>query len=256
MKLPITEIPSSTVNLPVLKKDVRVRAMTIKEEKNILTAKDAGDTDDILYSISELVKACTYDSLDFETLPMPDIIAIFIKIIKLSKGTVCTHNYICHNMVEDKDGNPQECLCKFSSDVDLDNIVFRGGSESDTIHLNNGIVISMKYPTPEIYEKARQKATKDNELDETDFHLRVYAYCISNVIQGSDIYTEFTDDEIYEWFLSLNEKELEKFVPFFENVPVAELKYTVTCPKCQHTETITLRGLDDFFTQDILESRL
>ena len=36
MKLPLTTIPSSTVKLPVLKKEVRVRAMNIKEEKKAL----------------------------------------------------------------------------------------------------------------------------------------------------------------------------------------------------------------------------
>ena len=52
MKLPLTTIPSSTVKLPVLKKEVRVRAMNIKEEKNLLIAKDAGDVNDVLFSIN------------------------------------------------------------------------------------------------------------------------------------------------------------------------------------------------------------
>ena len=99
MKLPLTTIPSSTVKLPVLKKEVRVRAMNIKEEKNLLIAKDAGDVNDVLFSINELVKECTYGELNFDTLTIPDVAALFIKIIELSKGATTTHSYICRNTI-------------------------------------------------------------------------------------------------------------------------------------------------------------
>lgn len=260
MKLPLTEIPSSTVVLPVLKKEVRVRAMNIKEEKILLTAKDAGDKKDVMFSISELVKACTYDELDFNTLSIADIVAIFIMILKLSKGTTAVHSYICHNEINEN-GKSKECGNVFTVDVNLDDIVFKGGDIKPVIELNNGIVLNMRYPTPSIYEKATNDAIKVHEdgrkeLDEAEMYLRAYAYCIKSIIKGNDVYSEFTDDEIYEWFISMNENTLEKIIPFFESLPIAELTYEVKCPKCGHSETVTLRGLDSFFTQDMSESRL
>ena len=120
-KLPLTIVPSSTVKLPVAGKEIRVRAMNIREEKNLLTAKDAGNTDDILFCINELVKACTYGKLDFENLSIPDVTALFLKIVELSKGPTCVHTYICHNKVDGED-----CLGQIEVEVDLRNVKFIG----------------------------------------------------------------------------------------------------------------------------------
>lgn len=237
-KLPLTEIPSGEVALPVLKKTVRVRAMNIKEEKILLMAKDAGDNSDIIFSIKELVKECTYGELDFTNLSIPDIIALFIKIVELSKGPVSNHTYICHN---DVDGH--ECGGHISVDVDLRNVKFTGGAESNLVHLPNEIIVELKYPTPEIYKEAIEES-KDNQLEAK---LRIYAYCIASVVQGETVYNEFTKEEIYDWLLSLPETVLEGFNKFFDDVPQASLTYEVKCPKCGYSETVTLTELEDFF---------
>lgn len=258
MKLPLTIVPSSTVMLPVLKKEYRVRAMNIREEKNLLTAKDAGNTDDVLFAINELVKECTYGNLDFDTLAVPDVVALFVKIIELSKGPTCVHTYICRNTVQDND-NQVECGQEINVTVDLRTIKFSEGNTNNLIELQDGITIELMYPTPEIYKAAIndskvvvQENGKDvTKINEAEARLRAYAYCIKSVIQGENIYTEYTHDEVYNWLLDMNETVLKRLIDFFNNIPTASLTYDVVCPKCGHKETITLTGLDDFFTQDI-----
>lgn len=241
-KLPLTIVPSSTVKLPVVGKEIRVRAMNIREEKNLLTAKDAGNTDDILFCINELVKACTYGKLDFENLSIPDVTALFLKIVELSKGPTCVHTYICHNKVDGED-----CLGQIEVEVDLRNVKFNGGKISNLIQLDNNIVLEMQYPTPEIYKEAIDKSN-ENPLET---QLRVYSYCIKSVIQGENVYNEFTKDEIYNWVLDMNDSVLQKFTDFFNDIPTATLTYDIVCPKCGHKETVTLTNIEDFFTQDI-----
>lgn len=245
-KLPLTIVPSSKVKLPVLGKEYRVRAMNIREEKNLLTAKDAGNSDDILFCINELVKACTYGKLDFENLSIPDVIALFLKIVELSKGPICIHNYICHNKVEGENGL-QDCLGKIEVEVDLRNVKFEKPKGNNLINLSNGIILEMKYPTPEIYKIAIEEA-KENPLET---QLRVYAYCIKSVIQGETVYNEFTKEEIYNWVLDMNDSVLQKFTDFFNDIPSASLSYEIVCPKCGYKETVTLTNVEDFFTQDI-----
>lgn len=255
MSLPLTTIPSGSVSLPVLKKKVRVRAMNIGEEKILLTSKDAGNTDDILFSIKELIKECTYGKIDFDVLTVPDLTAIFVKIIELSKGTTCVHNYICHNKIKDDDGTEHECKTHIPVEVDLKNIKYTGGDAPNTIQLPENIVLTLKYPTTEIYKSAFEDSKHDGIVNETEAQLRVYAYCISSVMQGENLYTEYTRDEIYTWMLELHETALKQFAAFFDSVPNAVLTYEVKCPKCGYSEIIELKGLDDFFMQDIPENR-
>lgn len=238
-KLPLTTVPSSEVELPILKKTYRVRAMTIKEEKNLLTAKDAGNDDDIHFAISELVKECTYGELDFNALALADIVALFIKIVELSKGPVVTHTYICHNKKDDG----TDCLGKISVNVDLRNVKFNGEEQSNLINLGNGIIAEMTYPTPAIYKAAFE----DSGQSELDNKLHIYAYCIKSVIQGENIYNEFTNEEIYNWLLTFDESALKELNKFFENMPQAVLAYDIICPNCGHKETVTLTELNDFF---------
>lgn len=251
MSLPLTTVPSGMVKLPVSKQEIRVRAMNIREEKILLTAKDAGNTDDILFAINNLVKECTYGKIDFDKLTIPDITALFIKIIELSKGTTCIHRYICHNTIKDENNNEKECGTSIDVVVDLKEIKFSGGEESPNIKIQDDIIVNLKYPTTEIYKSAFEDSTKNNEVNNVEAQLRIYAYCIASVIQGDTIYTEYTREEIYNWLLNMNENVLEKFINFFNDIPSASLTYEVKCPKCGYKEDITLTGLDDFFTQDI-----
>lgn len=251
MKLPLTTMPSCMVKLPVCKQEVRVRAMNIREEKILLTAKDAGNTDDILFAINNLIKECTYGKLDFDTLTIPDITALFIKIIELSKGTSCLHHYICHNIIKDENNNEKECGEHITVSVDLKNIKFSENKNEPIIEIQDNIIINLQYPTPEIYKAAFEDSKRDKNINETEIQLRVYAYCIKSVIQGETIYTEYSREEIFNWLLNMNENVLEKFIDFFNNIPSASLTYEVKCPKCGYKEDITLTGLDDFFMQDI-----
>ena len=240
-KLPLTTVPSSTVELPVLKKTVRVRAMNIREEKNLLTAKDAGNSEDIEFCITELIKECTYGSVDFESLTDPDVIAIFLKIVELSKGSTCVHTYVCHNMV---DG--QECLAHINVEVDLRKVKFDTKNVSNLVTIQDGITVELQYPTNEIYKKVIKKAKTEVEAK-----LMIFAFCIKSVMQGDSIYTEYTDEEIYNWLLDMNEESVKKIAAFFDSTPKASLSYDIVCPKCGYKETVILTDLEDFFGQDI-----
>jgi hypothetical protein len=237
--LPLTEIPSGEVELPVLKKTVRVRAMNIKEEKNLLTAKDAGEDADVVFSIKELVKACTYTDIDFTNMALPDVIASFIKIVELSKGPISHHTYICHN----KTKGGTDCGGKISIDVDLRNVKFTGGAETNLVHLPNNIIVELRYPTPEIYKDAIEQS-KDDQIDAK---LRIYAYCIVSLVQNEEVYNEFSKEEIYDWLVALPETALIEFNKFFDSIPQASLTYDVKCPKCGYSETVKLTELEDFF---------
>lgn len=247
--LPTIHITTSAVDLPVTKSSVRVRAMNVREEKILLTAKDAGQQEDVLFAINELVKACTYDSLDFARLPGPDVIALFIKIVELSKGPKTVHTYICQNEVEGK-----KCGGRIDVPVDLREIRFEGGEVDPLVRVQDDIQIELTYPNPELVRQAMADCVakdEDGNPDEIEAQLRLFAYSIKSVVTNTQIYTEFTKEEAYEWFLGLPDSALANVTKFFEDTPHAILQYVVACPKCGHSETVTLTNIDDFFTQGI-----
>ena len=64
---------------------------------------------------------------------------------------------------------------------------------------------------------------------------------------GKEVYTDFSDEEISEWLLTLDETALEKFKTFFEDMPSVSLTVPIECKKCGMKTSISYDGLEGFF---------
>ena len=247
--LPITEIPTNKITLPVLKKKVTVRAMTSQEEKILLIAKEAGTTSEVIDSIKNLITACIYSDpkkIIIEELCTTDIVALFIAIIDISKGSEINHIYRCINKI-----NGKECSEKIVVNVDLKKVKYTTNNVSDIIKVADNVYVKLSYPDTIEYEKAQ----KESNDDKFDYELRLCAYSIDSVIEN-DNSIEFSDEEIYEWTKKLPISVVSKIKEFISNMPKAILEYDVICPKCKNKSHIKLTTLEDFFTNDIPEVHL
>src|SRR5574344_897159 len=243
--LPITEIPSSSMTLPVTKKDITVRAMTTKEEKILLLGKECGDDAHVSMILNNLIKECTYSKItSFDNLSTPDIIAILLKIIELSRGSIVEHTYICKNL--DKDN--KVCNTKIVVPVDIKDVKYNVHENiNDTKSISDSVSVKLVYPSKQIYDNAKN----DSDGSDIDLKLHLCAYCIELVLEGEEVYNEYSHTEIYEWLLNFPSSIIKKISDYISSAPSAILEYDVKCPKCGYSQHIILNEITDFFMNDI-----
>jgi hypothetical protein len=86
--------------------------------------------------------------------------------------------------------------------------------------------------------------------DDGEFLLRFYSRLIKAVYYNDEVYTDFTNDEIYEWTLDLPHKTLKSFEEFIDSVPELVVEYDVVCPKCGTSDHYVAKNILDFFIFD------
>ena len=68
MALPIIETPRYELTLPSSDVQVQFRPFIVKEEKILLIAMESKDNNEIVAATKDILKACTFDKLDIETI--------------------------------------------------------------------------------------------------------------------------------------------------------------------------------------------
>ena len=88
MALPIIETPRYELTLPSSDVQVQFRPFIVKEEKILLIAMETKDNNEIVNATKDILKACTYEALDIDSLPMFDIEYLLLQIRSKSVGEV------------------------------------------------------------------------------------------------------------------------------------------------------------------------
>ena len=137
---------------------------------------ESNDNKEILNAIREILTACTYDSIDVNTLPIFDIEYIFLQIRSKSVGEVSKVKLLCP---DDKETY---------ADVEID--LTKVNVQVDDAHTNNVVIdenrklgIVFNYPTLEM-TKAGFNVT-DTDIDSL---FDIMANSINHIYEGDKIY--------------------------------------------------------------------
>ena len=231
---------SKNVHLPVADIDLKVSAFKIAEEK-LLILHSSSTEEEVEHIIFEIIKNKTV-GVDVETLTMPDLIVLLINIIDLSRGMNRRFTYKCTK--QDDDGKP----CGKLIEVEVNALDYKLSNEvqrNKLITVDNNIACELDYPS---YKMIKELA-KYNE-DDGEFLLRLYSKMIKAVYFKDEVYTNYTDEEIYEWTLDLPHKALKEFESFINSIPEVIVEYDVVCPKCGTSDHYVASNLLDFFIFD------
>ena len=245
--LPKVNSIMGSLKLPVLGKTVRVQSFTLKEEKIlVMNGEFAENTHDIYTAVTELVRACLVDKLDVESLTQTDVIALFVKIIEISKGTEVNQVYICQAKNEGEPCNTRIEVTTNLSDYEV--VRPEKADDANIIPVTDSIKIVVEYPS------IRQFMEFENtELSPEEATIRLFAGCISEVYNGESVSvrgTDFTDEEIIQWVEGLTTKQLEKFSEFVATMPYIRKNVEIVCPRCGNKEVKDVMSLSDFFSFD------
>jgi hypothetical protein len=237
MALPIIENPRYELTLPSSDVQVQFRPFVVKEEKILLMAMETKDNNEIVNATKDILKACTFEKLDIESLPMFDIEYLLLQIRSKSVGEVAKFKVICP---DDK---------QTAADVELDLSIVQVQVDDD--HSNKVVIdeerklgLVLNYPSLGI-TKAGFDVNKENV--ETMFN--VVASCIDHIYEGDKTYPakDSTKKELVEFLEGLSQQAFLKIKKFFDTMPQLRHEVEVTNPKTGIKSTVTFKGLQDFF---------
>ena len=241
MALPKLNVPVYDTVLPSAEKVIKYRPFLVKEEKILLTALEAGETEALSVAVKQIVNNCVQGELDVDNLPTFDIEYLFLRLRAKSVGekvTVGLKPWGCPN------NEGKLCENSTSVEINLEEVkVDKDKASSPKIMLDDKIGIKMKYPdinainiigTGISSETAGMDIVKD---------------CVDMIFSGEDVWERNTinDEELDEFLDSLNSQQFKLIKDFFDNMPV--LKHTVKykCETCKEEKETTLQGLNSFF---------
>ena len=95
MALTIVETPRYECTLASQDTKVQYRPFLVKEEKILLVAMESKDNNEIVNATKNILRACTFEKLDIEKLPMFDIEYILLQVRSKSVGEISNFKVIC-----------------------------------------------------------------------------------------------------------------------------------------------------------------
>ena len=215
MTLPSIETPRYELTLPSTDKVIQYRPFLVKEEKILLVAMESNNNKEILNATKEILRACTFEKIDVDTLPIFDIEYIFLQIRSKSVGEIAKFKMLC----------PDDKETYADVEVDLTKV----NVQVDDAHTNNVLIdenrklgIVFNYPTLEM-----TKAGFNVDDTNVDTLFDIMSLSINHIYEGEKIYPskDSTKEEMKKFLEQLPQTAFVKIKTFFETMP--QLRHSV-----------------------------
>ena len=234
MKLPTQETPEYKLVLPISKQEISYRPFLVKEQKNLLLAREGKDAEEIFTAISNLLKSVTDEKTDGHDLPLADLEYLFLQIRCKSIGETSKLLFPCVN---------EECTHSHELTVDLSEIeVNQDNLPENKIQISDELMIELKYPTSKLVAKVA-------DMTDDEAVKPILRDCMVRIFDKEEIYElkEFPDREIDNFIDNMTIEQFEKVMIFFNAIPVLKKEYEWECSKCKTHNNFTAQGLQNFF---------
>ena len=115
------------------------------------------------------------------------------------------------------------------------------------VPITDTVSVKMKYPTYD--DMLKNPNYLKTDASQTELLFESMISCMHSVQSGDDniIISQEPREEIEKFVNSLTNQQLEKITEFVESMPTMKHEQKFTCKKCQHENTVELKGLQDFF---------
>lgn len=240
MALPKIDVPTYELVLPVSKNKIKYRPFLVKEQRNLLMAMEANDTETVHNAIRDILNNCTLTSkINIDELPVIDIEYYFLQLRSKSVGEIIESRYRCNNDVEG-----EVCNNVMEKEININDIkVEMDETISPEIQLNERITVKFKYPEFGMVKNAV------SYTDAADLTFHMIANSIEWAFDGEQYYyaKEQTSQELLEFIESLNQEQFIKVEKFFENLPKMKKTVDIKCSKCGFEHKIDVEGIEGFF---------
>ena len=233
MALPKLNTVTYDLKLPSSGQKIEYRPFLVKEQKALMIAQESGEDAQIEKAFAQIINDCVLDDVDPYILPMFDIEYIFLRIRGKSVGEKVKLSVLC----------PDDKKTRVEVEVNLEEVdVQMSVDHSNTIELNDGISVIMKYP-------CLGDMSGFNEEGEVKSLFEMIKRCVSEVRQGDTIYNrvDITDKELDEFIDSMSAENFEQVTNFFNTMPKLIHVVEVKNPKTKKKSEVPIEGLQNFF---------
>lgn len=248
MELPkLNQSITTTLSLPISKKEVLFRPFLVKEEKILLVAQQSaqhdGKQEQIYLAIKQIIQNCDVEGAleDVESLPLAEIeyIFLFLRAISVDSKIEVTSKH-----PEGKNAKGEECSGTMIHEINLGDIFItnKEAQETQEVSLTEEGSLTLHLPNMKTIAHVRESG------DEISSLLTLIASHIVYFTEGETIYkkNDFSAEKWIEFLENFSQPQLEKVGEFFQNAPKMRYEKTYVCPKCGEEEKIELEGLSDF----------
>jgi len=236
MALPIISVPEFEDIIPSTGQPITFRPFLVKEEKILYMALEGNNTNDTINAVTKALQNCIISPVDIDVnkLASFDVEYLFLKLRSKSVGEVIELK-LSHKNVEG-------CNHIYETDIRIDDIVPPIPTNDKNIMIDQHYGVRMKYPSINL-----AKSLKNGVTPTASDTFSIIAKSIELIYDDSNVYDDFTEQEMLEWVESLSEGQFRKITQFFDTLP--KLSHTVewVCPVCKQKDTVVIEGLQNFF---------
>lgn len=235
--LPSLTAPTFPVKLFSQPQPVMVRPYTVREEKLFLMA-DGDDVAEATRAVKQVLRNCTFDKINVDTLPSFDLEYLLIKLRCHSVNPIATAHYECQSMLD----TGARCGTVVPVQVNLNDITLTvDPTHTQNIKLSETAAIHMTYPTFAMLETIK--------ADGLQFSVDLAAECTDMIsVDGNVIETrDIPKEETVEFINGMTLEQWNRVQHFFNTMPTLIHVAQFLCPTCKHSESIVISGLLDFF---------
>jgi len=237
MALPKIEAPKYELTLPSQDVKIEYRPFLVKEEKILLLALEDGSQPALIRAVKDIVKSCTFNTIDVEKAPLFDLEYVFLQIRAKSVGEISKLKVLCPDDNETY-GDVEVDLTKIEVQVDEEH------TNEVVIDKDKKIGLFLRYPSINDVEEIKDLTSAD-----TKDLFNMMARGIDTIYYGDKTYTgsDYTKEEMNEFLENLDAQVLNKIKKFYDTAPKLMKEVEVVNPKTNVKNKVTLEGLYDFF---------
>jgi hypothetical protein len=232
LSLPKIVAPKYYLTVPSTGETIEYRPFLVKEEKILMIAQEANTQSAMTSALKDIIRSCTYDTVDLYSLTMYDLEYIFLNLRAKSVGETTEISIKCG-----------ECDEYVTTQIDLTTIEVKNldSKVDNKIQLTDTVGVTLK--APGLKEMERATRTKSNSVISESI-----AAVLDTIYDSDTVYpiADTNQKELEAFIDSLSHAQLEKIQDWILQIPRLEHTLKITCSK-GHTTERTLSGLSDFF---------
>lgn len=239
MGLPVIGVPTHSTTIPSSGKEITFRPFLVKEEKMLLIALETGDKKAQYRALKQILQNCISTPINVEELAVFDVEYLFIQIRGKSIGEVLEPVIVCPT-----------CSTQGKIKINLADITINNKNNTEVpykVMLSDSVGITLVYPNLKMVENVDPDKAMGSGDTETVF--KIIVKCIDMIFEGDQTFDpkQYTEKELIQFIEGVPTDNFKKIIDFVSNMPRVEKEVNFTCPKCETSKKMVLRGVEDFF---------
>tara|TARA_B100000579_G_scaffold59594_1_gene43029 strand:- start:2553 stop:3260 length:708 start_codon:yes stop_codon:yes gene_type:complete len=233
MGLPKLDTPTYRLTLPSTREEIQYRPFLVKEQKLLLMAQESEDDQQIIDTVSSLVRTCTFEKIDADSSPMFDIEYIFLNIRAKSVGEKVQLRLIC----------PDDEKTSVDVEVDINDVsVQMTADHTNEVKITDTVKLFLKYP---ILKDMKGLSSDASEMEKV---FSLLNQCVQEIHYEEQIFNrvDFSEKDIDEFMDQLTADQFKLITDFFDTMPKLRHVIPVKNPKTEVESEVVVEGLASF----------